>query len=600
MSPSESKTFSAEASMPRVPLPRLEDSCARFLDWCAPLLTPAELATTEAAVQAFLAPDSPAHGLHEALVRYDARPDVQSWLDDFWRDRYLGRRVRTAINANFFFLFKDGETDQFRRAADLVMAALAHKDAVDSGRMPWTVQRGAPLSMQGHKYLFSSARLPGVEKDTVRTPYSTAFPGPSKETHIVVFVQGHIFRLDVIGADGRPHSLDELTAALADISRSVTTRGQGVGSLTSLDRPDWARQRDRLRGLDPANARTVDIIESAIVGLALEPVPPADTLDLCQTLLTGDSGNRWFDLAITFIVFPGGRSGLNGEHTYLDGTVIAEFIAAMMAVPPAGHATTLGARPQGKPACTELTFHLDDELKAAIGQAGTAFDACAASTSGQLFEIEGYGSDRAKELKLSPDAFIQLVYQLAHQRAKGFVGATYESISNRRYRFGRTEAMRVVTPEVIGFVAAMEDPGRTDVERGRAAREAAARHVARARECQASEAPEQHLWELDMIQQRQGGGPRLALYESPGWRIMRDDYLSTSSVPSVVDALGFGATSGHCIGIAYQFLPDRTRAYLSTPTLQQEGMAHFVDTLPGAMTDLARVLEATLDNQETG
>ncbi|MGP3998582.1 choline/carnitine O-acyltransferase [Streptomyces sp. 8N706] len=48
--------------------------------------------------------------------------------------------------------------------------------------------------------------------------------------------------------------------------------------------------------------------------------------------------------------------------------------------------------------------------------------------------------------------------QLAYQRAKGHLGATYESIATRQFRHGRTEAMRVVTPEMRDFVAGMTDP----------------------------------------------------------------------------------------------------------------------------------------------
>jgi carnitine O-acetyltransferase len=38
---------------------------------------------------------------------------------------------------------------------------------------------------------------------------------------------------------------------------------------------------------------------------------------------------------------------------------------------------------------------------------------------------------------------------------------------------------------------------------------------------------------------------------------MRDDYLSTSTVNSThIVILGFGATSGRCIGMAHKLLPD--------------------------------------------
>ncbi len=45
--------------MPRVPLPTLDDSCAKFIEWCAPLLTADELAETQQAVDSFRRPGGP-------------------------------------------------------------------------------------------------------------------------------------------------------------------------------------------------------------------------------------------------------------------------------------------------------------------------------------------------------------------------------------------------------------------------------------------------------------------------------------------------------------------------------------------------------------
>ena len=144
--------------------------------------------------------------------------------------------------------------------------------------------------------------------------------------------------------------------------------------------------------------------------------------------------------------------------------------------------------------------------------------------------FDDFGTERAKALGMSPDAFVQLAYQLAHQRAKGLTGATYESIATRHCRHGRTEAMRVVTPEVLSFVSTMDDPARPPWQRRAAFVAAAEAHVRRAKQCQAGEAPEQHLWELLLIQRRRGASSSAcpkppALFRSPGWLIMRDDYL---------------------------------------------------------------------------
>ena len=180
----------------------------------------------------------------------------------------------------------------------------------------------------------------------------------------------------------------------------------------------------------------------------------------------------------------------------------------------------------------------------------------------RLVLFDDLGSDRAKKLGASPDSLVQMAYQLAHVRSKGFVGATYESIATLGFHHGRTEAMRVVTPEILAFTAAMDDPATDDDARRTAFEAAASAHVRRAQACAAGHAPEQHLWELSLIQQRRGAElgatEPLAVVDSPGWRIMRDDFLSTSSAPSEnVRVFGFGSTSTQCIGVAYVLLPSR-------------------------------------------
>jgi carnitine O-acetyltransferase len=255
------------------------------------------------------------------------------------------------------------------------------------------------------------------------------------------------------------------------------------------------------------------------------------------------------------------------------------------------------AESQGTPTCAPLDFVLDAGLRADVQAAAAAFAAYAADTASCILSIDRFSSERAKQLRMSPDAFAQMAFQLAHQRAKGHVGATYESIATRHYRRGRTEAMRVVTPEVVRFVTAMDDVQADERTRRAAFRAAAEKHVERTRECQMGHAPEQHLWELQLIQKRRGAElgvtEPLALYETPGWLKMRDDYLSTSAAPSThIQYWGFGSTSRKCIGVGYVLLPDRFDLYLSTPRAVSEQMSVFAGKLPEAVRELEDLLTA--------
>jgi carnitine O-acetyltransferase len=585
------RTFGNEKDLPQVPLPSLDDSCDRFLEWCAPLLTEKEIAETKDAVAEFQRPDGPGPVLHAALEEYDRSGGVHSWLDTFWPYRYLGRRDRIALNANFIFLFRESGEDQVERASALVASAVDYKRRVDEETLPPAVQKGRPLSMAQHKYLFSTTRIPGLVQDSVRSPYSEEWPGPSPARHILVFFRGSMFRMDVVDPDGRPYPPDDIAAGLRTVMKAEHAPEPHVGSLTTMARAEWASARESLQACDPANEAALDEVEAALFCLCLEDFAPADTLAACDALLYGDGGNRWFDKAVSLVVFADGTAGINVEHCELDGTTILAFVDTLLTLP----ATTTGSRPEATPPVRSLTFVLDDDLRATASDAAAAFAEYGAATATTTVSFDDFGSDDAKRLGVSPDAFVQMAYQLAHKRAKGFTGATYESIATRQYRNGRTEAMRVVTPAVLPFVAAMDDPS-ADTEARRAAFQAAANaHVTRAKECQSGQAPEQHLWELQLIQKRRGASLGVietpSLYASPGWLKMRDDYLSTSSAPSAnIQYFGFGSTSPHCIGVAYVLLSDRFNIYLSTPQAVADEMYRFADELRTAIGELRSLL----------
>jgi carnitine O-acetyltransferase len=586
------RTFGNEDQLPRVPLPSLDDTCDRFIAWCAPLLTAEELAATQKSVRAFAAPDGPGRTLHAALATYDATGGVHSWLDTFWPYRYLGRRDRIALNANFFFLFGDTGQGQVDRAATLSAAAADYKLRLDTESVPPVLRRGQPLTMEQNKYLFSATRIPGPLQDTVRVPYSVSWPGPSRARHIAVFFRGNTFRLDVLRPDGQPYAPIDLAAALREIMRAAQAEpGASPGHLTTKARAEWAASRAALLAHDPANAGALDTIETALFCLCLEDFTPSGVQETCDHLLHGDSGNRWFDKAVSLIVLGDGSAGINVEHCGLDGTTILSFTDDLLS-----HAGELRPGAAGEPPAAEpVTFVLGDALKADITAAATSFADYRAATATTIVSFEDFGANQPKQLWVSPDGFVQMAYQLAHQRAKGRVGATYESIATRQYQRGRTEAMRVVTPEVLEFVTAMDDPLTDPATRRQRLRAAARKHAERAKECQAGQAPEQHLWELQLIQRRRGAEVGVLeepeLYRSPGWLIMRDDYLSTSSAPSErIQYFGFGSTSSHCIGVAYVLLPGRLNVYLSTPRAVADEMHSFAAELRRAVPELHALL----------
>lgn len=63
-----------------------------------------------------------------------------------------------------------------------------------------------------------------------------------------------------------------------------------------------------------------------------------------------------------------------------------------------------------------------------------------------------------KQFKVSPDAWVQLVKQLAFHKMFGRPGVTYESCQTRKYQLGRTEVIRSASNESKAWVEGMVNP----------------------------------------------------------------------------------------------------------------------------------------------
>lgn len=594
--------FSYVGQLPRVPLPALQDSLARFEQWCAPLLTPAELEQTQQAIAAFAAEKGPGNILHRALAAYDRQAGVHSWLDAFWPARYLGRRVPVSINANFIMLFKSLALSQIEYAALLIGGAVRYKQLLDKEQLPPPMHRDKPLCPVQNKYLFSATRIPGMARDTARSPYSVTAPGPSQARHILVLHQHRLFKLDVINEQGEAYGLNALQTALQNIGDHALDQpadAASVGYLTTLPRTEWAKVRDALLAAHVDNSHQMEMIEQALFCLCLDEAEPGNLCHAADQLLHGDGGNRWFDKSISLIVANNGMAGINVEHCGLDGTTIVDFVDFLFSPATLAAMQTVRKESTEIPTPQAVNFVLNNVIRGSIELARHNFQQLAANTATQYFAFDDFGAAHIKSLRLSPDAFAQLGFQLAHFRTKGLIGATYESVSTRQYERGRTEAMRVVTPEIVSFVTCMQDPNCDAVTQANALKAAAEQHSLRLRQCQAGEAPEQHLWQLQLIAQAQGSalgtGSHFSLFESPGWLKMRNDYLSTSSAPSDnITVFGFGATSDQCIGIGYLIREDSISAYLSTPASVAHHMQAFADNLQIAFRQMAALLQAQI------
>jgi carnitine O-acetyltransferase len=109
------------------------------------------------------------------------------------------------------------------------------------------------------------------------------------------------------------------------------------------------------------------------------------------------------------------------------------------------------------PTPQQLHFNLTSEILSTISKAEKNFDDLVAKHDLRVLAYEGYGKNVIKKLGASPDAYVQMIIQLAYYKMYGTSRSTYESAQTRKFQHGRTEVCRTVSIDSVNWVKAMED-----------------------------------------------------------------------------------------------------------------------------------------------
>ena len=132
--PSAPPILCFEASLPRLPVPTLSSTGAKYLETVKPHLTPAEFERTQSVVKSFVQSEL-GKKLQERLQARAADPDTKNWLADWWNDvAYMSYRDPVVVYVSYFYVHVDDlwRKDQVERAASLVKATLPFRAMVES------------------------------------------------------------------------------------------------------------------------------------------------------------------------------------------------------------------------------------------------------------------------------------------------------------------------------------------------------------------------------------------------------------------------------------------------------------------------------------
>jgi carnitine O-acetyltransferase len=482
-SPTPDSRHEHQSKIPRLPVPPLAETCGLYLSSLEGVVNAEEYAATEEKVREFLEPGGAGERLQRLLEEREARQEQPSWLEEWWDDAYLVTRDPIPININYFFGFRahpDPAVTQVGRAASLLHAALEFYVQVRDGTLTNDMERTTPLCMSQMRRVFAASRIPGPTRDSI-VSYSTA-PLTADErasktcqyvatspAHCVVLVRNRFYRLRVLQKpSGDVLPVELLTAAIARVAEAATSAnsapGPPVGLLTTMHRGDWAEAYAQL--VELGNGDVLQQLHSAIMVLCLDGMAVGDTAEAARLFLHGTGTNRWFDRH-NLIVSRNAAAGINFEHSVGDGATtlrVADFMFRQDARrgPVDVAACTAAHGTEAADLVTEMHWRLDSSVDRVLKSAFTDFLQLIESNETTVLHFRHFGGNMIKNAKLSPDAFVQLAFQLTYYRLFGRNDATYEAASTRAFLHGRTETVRSATRAAAEFCKAVTKRGDGD------------------------------------------------------------------------------------------------------------------------------------------
>ncbi|XP_072021123.1 carnitine O-palmitoyltransferase 1, liver isoform-like [Amphiura filiformis] len=620
-------TFACQLSLPRLPVPSVDSTLNKFLESVEPLFTSEENERLKKEAEEFRKTIAPK--LQSLLV-------LKSWwatnyITDWWEKYiYLMGRSPLAINSNYYTMdngFWKPTEHQSTRAAGLCYMLMQFKRKIEHEQVvPLLIRNTIPVCMYQYERLFGTTRVPREDFDEI-VHYDS-----SVSKHIVVLRKGIYYKLDMFDTAGQPlapYAIEkQIEWILQDADSQQESEGarsaEGLASLTTLERTDWARKRTKYLG-SGINQESLAIVEKAAFMINLETRTFEGFTERAKFLLHGDGKVIWFDKSMCLHFFPDGRYGLTAEHSWGDAPVVAhlleysayeEVLGELYKDGRAGNPDSINQDKVKPP--VQLHWNVTDELAKIINEAGLFAKDTFSFSSLYFFLLQNnedldlcvrrhmdFGKGFVKSCKVSPDAFIQLALQLAYYRENSKFALTYEASMTRLYLNGRTETVRSLTKEACEFVKSMVEDNRTTEEKIHLLQNAGKVHQKLYRDCMSAEGWDRHMfalyvackglgYESDFLHHALTLPWTLSTSQTPQQQMVGNPTITPEHADKASPGGGFGPVSDQGYGVSYM-IPEDTHFWFhvsskkSCPTTNSDRFVDQIFTSLGEMKQLFTV-----------
>jgi carnitine O-acetyltransferase len=304
------------------------------------------------------------------------------------------------------------------------------------------------------------------------------------------------------------------------------------------------------------NEKSLTEIENGIFALVIEDYSPKNRNDYCRMLLCGDGGNRWFDKSVQIVVAQNGDAGINQEHSGYDGHSIlklAQFCINHWTKNSVPNVSNISFNETFEPLAWDLSEKTFKDIQSASKNTQEFFNTVDVS----VLDFDDYGKKFASSNGFSPDAFIQIAFQLAFFRHRHHVGSTYESANTKQFYHGRTETIRSCSKDSKLFCELFSDSSASSKDKFAAFQKACKTHGVTTNNAKNGQGVDRHLYgmhqlaKLNVLKFPNYRVPEI--YKDKAYSLMKTDLLSTSNVSgaAALNLFTFGATSSQGFGLGY-------------------------------------------------
>ncbi|OWK50807.1 Carnitine O-palmitoyltransferase 1, muscle isoform [Lonchura striata] len=346
--------YSFQSSLPKLPVPPVKATVARYLESVRPLLDDDKYLEMAALAKEFQEKTAPRLQRYLRLKSWWTTNYVSDWWEEYI---YLRGRSPLMVNSNYYamdFLYVTPSPIQAARAANSVHAMLLYRRRLDRGEIPPMMALGVvPMCSYQSERMFNTTRIPGKETDTL------LHLADSK--HLAVYHKGRYYKVWLYygGQLLPPADLEMQFQRILDDPSPPQPGEERLAALTAGERAPWAEARARFFSRGP-NKVALDAIERAAFFLALDedehgqqPERPGCMDAYAKSLLHGCCYDRCAPQnltcthrhpkntqtpqkptqprpcctaaattgSFTLVVYKNGKVGANAEHSWADAPI---------------------------------------------------------------------------------------------------------------------------------------------------------------------------------------------------------------------------------------------------------------------------------------